>query len=56
LTRYGSDLVERKREYSNIRQAFCVAYQPFLKNARSRIWPAARQRLVNPQSSDKHHN
>lgn len=25
-------------------QAFCVAYQPFLKNARSRIWPAARQR------------
>ncbi|KAJ5648849.1 uncharacterized protein N7484_002572 [Penicillium longicatenatum] len=24
-------------------QAFCVAYQPFLKNARSRIWPAARQ-------------
>ncbi|KAJ5948364.1 hypothetical protein N7466_001379 [Penicillium verhagenii] len=23
--------------------AFCVAYQPFLKNARSRIWPAARQ-------------
>lgn len=27
-----------------ISQAFCVAYQPFLKNARSRIWPAARQR------------
>ncbi|KAL3479713.1 hypothetical protein BJX99DRAFT_59965 [Aspergillus californicus] len=24
-------------------KAFCVAYQPFLKNARSRIWPAARQ-------------
>ncbi|KAL2823054.1 fungal-specific transcription factor domain-containing protein [Aspergillus granulosus] len=24
-------------------QAFCVAYQPFLKNAKSRIWPAARQ-------------
>ncbi|KAJ5382134.1 hypothetical protein N7517_000045 [Penicillium concentricum] len=26
-----------------IDKAFCVAYQPFLKNARSRIWPAARQ-------------
>jgi hypothetical protein len=24
-------------------KAFCVAYQPFLKNAKSRIWPAARQ-------------
>ncbi|KAL4762699.1 putative C6 transcription factor [Aspergillus foveolatus] len=24
-------------------KAYCVAYQPFLKNARSRIWPAARQ-------------
>lgn len=24
-------------------KAFCVAYQPFLKNARSRIWPTARQ-------------
>lgn len=24
-------------------QVFCVAYQPFLKNAKSRIWPAARQ-------------
>ncbi|EFW14094.1 hypothetical protein D8B26_002525 [Coccidioides posadasii str. Silveira] len=24
-------------------KAFCVAYQPFLKNARSKIWPAARQ-------------
>ncbi|CAI7638521.1 unnamed protein product [Penicillium manginii] len=29
-----------------IDKAFCVAYQPFLKNARSRIWPAARQRCV----------
>ena len=28
-------------------KAFCVAYQPFLKNARSRIWPAARQRFVD---------
>jgi hypothetical protein len=28
-------------------KAFCVAYQPFLKNARSRIWPASRQRSVN---------
>ncbi|KAJ5704269.1 transcriptional regulator family: Fungal Specific TF [Penicillium malachiteum] len=26
-----------------IDKAFCVAYQPFLKNARSRIWPNARQ-------------
>ncbi|KKA19782.1 C6 transcription factor [Rasamsonia emersonii CBS 393.64] len=26
-----------------IDKAFCVAYQPFLKNAKSRIWPAARQ-------------
>ncbi|KAJ5552017.1 transcriptional regulator family: Fungal Specific TF [Penicillium sp. DV-2018c] len=26
-----------------IDKAFCVAYQPFLKNAHSRIWPAARQ-------------
>ncbi|KAE8355963.1 fungal-specific transcription factor domain-containing protein [Aspergillus coremiiformis] len=25
-----------------IDKAFCVAYQPFLKNAKSRIWPAAR--------------
>ncbi|WEW54600.1 hypothetical protein PRK78_000020 [Emydomyces testavorans] len=25
------------------KQAFCVAYQPFLKNAKSKIWPAARQ-------------
>ena len=25
-------------------KAFCVAYQPFLKNAKSRIWPSARQR------------
>ncbi|KAL1959477.1 hypothetical protein VTO42DRAFT_1922 [Malbranchea cinnamomea] len=24
-------------------KAFCVAYQPFLKNAKSKIWPAARQ-------------
>lgn len=24
-------------------KAFCVAYQPFLKNAKSRIWPTARQ-------------
>ncbi|KAI5306713.1 hypothetical protein KEM56_007485 [Ascosphaera pollenicola] len=24
-------------------KAFCVAYQPFLKNAKSQIWPAARQ-------------
>ncbi|RDW89843.1 putative C6 transcription factor [Aspergillus mulundensis] len=27
-------------------KAFCVAYQPFLKNARSRIWPAARQSAI----------
>lgn len=27
-----------------IDKAYCVAYQPFLKNAKSRIWPAARQR------------
>ncbi|OGM49263.1 C6 transcription factor [Aspergillus bombycis] len=27
-----------------IDKAFCVAYQPFLKNAKSRIWPAARHR------------
>ncbi|CRG91921.1 putative transcriptional regulatory protein C139,03 [Talaromyces islandicus] len=26
-----------------IDKAFCVAYQPFLKNAKSRIWPTARQ-------------
>ncbi|KAJ5259584.1 hypothetical protein N7478_012565 [Penicillium angulare] len=26
-----------------IDKAFCVAYQPFLKNARSKIWPNARQ-------------
>ncbi|EYE98829.1 putative C6 transcription factor [Aspergillus ruber CBS 135680] len=26
-----------------IDKAFCVAYQPFLKNAKSRIWPSARQ-------------
>ncbi|PWY89930.1 Zn(II)2Cys6 transcription factor [Aspergillus heteromorphus CBS 117.55] len=26
-----------------IDKAFCVAYQPFLKNAKSRIWPVARQ-------------
>ncbi|QQK47238.1 Fungal transcriptional regulatory protein, N-terminal [Penicillium digitatum] len=26
-----------------IDKAFCVAYQPFLKNPRSRIWPVARQ-------------
>ncbi|KAH8699175.1 hypothetical protein BGW36DRAFT_293602 [Talaromyces proteolyticus] len=26
-----------------IDKAFCVAYQPFLKNAKSRVWPAARQ-------------
>ncbi|KAJ5490747.1 hypothetical protein N7539_002314 [Penicillium diatomitis] len=26
-----------------IDKAFCVAYQPFLKNVHSRIWPAARQ-------------
>ncbi|KAL4891598.1 hypothetical protein BDV59DRAFT_66255 [Aspergillus ambiguus] len=25
-----------------IDKAYCVAYQPFLKNAKSRIWPAAR--------------
>jgi hypothetical protein len=25
-------------------KAFCVAYQPFLKNAKSRIWPTARHR------------
>jgi hypothetical protein len=30
-----------------IDKAFCVAYQPFLKNARSRIWPAARQRFAH---------
>ncbi|KAJ5614837.1 hypothetical protein N7528_008491 [Penicillium herquei] len=30
-----------------IDKAFCVAYQPFLKNARSRIWPNARQRWVS---------
>ncbi|KAI5301052.1 hypothetical protein KEM55_002815 [Ascosphaera atra] len=24
-------------------KAFCVAYQPFLKNAKSQVWPAARQ-------------
>jgi hypothetical protein len=35
---------------ANFFQAFCVAYQPFLKNARSRIWPAARQRFVARQS------
>ncbi|KGO74949.1 Signal recognition particle, SRP19 subunit [Penicillium italicum] len=29
-----------------IDKAFCVAYQPFLKNARSRIWPAARQSAI----------
>ncbi|KAI9372599.1 hypothetical protein BJX61DRAFT_433716 [Aspergillus egyptiacus] len=27
-------------------KAYCVAYQPFLKNARSRIWPAARQSAI----------
>ncbi|PGH06086.1 hypothetical protein AJ79_06620 [Helicocarpus griseus UAMH5409] len=27
-------------------KAFCVAYQPFLKNARSKIWPVARQRAL----------
>ncbi|KAK2762312.1 hypothetical protein FQN54_001322 [Arachnomyces sp. PD_36] len=26
-----------------IHKAFCVAYQPFLKNAKSKIWPSARQ-------------
>ncbi|KAM5435373.1 hypothetical protein McanMca71_005352 [Microsporum canis] len=26
-----------------VHKAFCVAYQPFLKNAKSKIWPAARQ-------------
>ncbi|KAJ5950447.1 uncharacterized protein N7479_008860 [Penicillium vulpinum] len=26
-----------------IDKAFCVAYQPFLRNPRSRIWPVARQ-------------
>ncbi|KAK2751104.1 hypothetical protein FQN57_000179 [Myotisia sp. PD_48] len=26
-----------------VHKAFCVAYQPFLKNAKSQIWPAARQ-------------
>lgn len=30
-----------------IDKAYCVAYQPFLKNAKSRIWPAARQRYVS---------
>jgi hypothetical protein len=24
-------------------KAFCVAYQPFLKNAKSKIWPSARK-------------
>ncbi|OJD19564.1 hypothetical protein AJ78_00421 [Emergomyces pasteurianus Ep9510] len=27
-------------------KAFCVAYQPFLKNAKSKIWPVARQRAL----------
>ncbi|PGH03182.1 hypothetical protein GX51_04217 [Blastomyces parvus] len=27
-------------------KAFCVAYQPFLKNAKSNIWPVARQRAI----------
>ncbi|KAI5290765.1 hypothetical protein KEM54_000522, partial [Ascosphaera aggregata] len=27
----------------HVDKAFCVAYQPFLKNAKSQIWPAARQ-------------
>ncbi|EEH16047.2 hypothetical protein PABG_06134 [Paracoccidioides brasiliensis Pb03] len=27
-------------------RAFCVAYQPFLKNAKSKIWPVARQRAL----------
>jgi hypothetical protein len=26
-----------------VHKAFCIAYQPFLKNAKSKIWPAARQ-------------
>ncbi|OAX79804.1 hypothetical protein ACJ72_05876 [Emergomyces africanus] len=29
-----------------IDKAFCVAYQPFLKNAKSKIWPVARQRAL----------
>lgn len=29
-----------------VHKAFCVAYQPFLKNAKSKIWPAARQWYV----------
>ncbi|KAL5339900.1 hypothetical protein BJX70DRAFT_362797 [Aspergillus crustosus] len=27
-------------------KAFCIAYQPFLKNAKSRIWPTARQNAL----------
>ncbi|OQE18036.1 hypothetical protein PENFLA_c022G06805 [Penicillium flavigenum] len=29
-----------------IDKAFCVAYQPFLRNPRSRIWPIARQSAI----------
>lgn len=35
-------------------QAFCVAYQPFLKNAKSRVWPPARQRYVHRTLNSEH--
>lgn len=40
----GVDFGSRSFTPTNGFQAFCLAYQPFLKNAHSRIWPAARER------------
>ncbi|GAB1199264.1 hypothetical protein APSETT444_008610 [Aspergillus pseudonomiae] len=39
-----------QRPFLTYRKAFCVAYQPFLKNAKSRIWPAARHSPEAPKS------